>query len=579
MSLFLSNDYSNVSNNSNTQLNNESGQGQTSYKIASLVSGQQISGEVIQIDQNNIQIALDQNTVISAKMEQGIHLLLNSPMTFEVNKTKDSQITLRPLFINTAQTQTILQALSQAGIASNAENVDMISKMMQSGLSIDKNSVLDMYHQFTEYPDTDKNIIMEMTRLNLPINEATVEQYIGYQNMENQLTNACLSLTDQIELAYNDIKAEYGVESADDFLQKMIEVIIKPEIEAVHQKPVSEQIQMSDTIKPMNLQTAVEEQKIPDMSGQTAFEKDQIMNKTQYLNTEENVNTVKGLNIGESLNTADFTKTQEKVNIVEQFNALINGNRTENMKPDDITEAEKTNGTQILKTALLSENVHEHSGIKELISHIKSVFMEQWTLNPKEWIQANGKNTAADLERVYEEIRNTANRISKALQNTVAENSTLAKSAVSLKNNVDFLYQMNQNYTYFQLPLKLSGQYHNSELYVYSRKKNLTSFEEELTALVHLDMNFLGPVDVYVRLKEENVSTNFMLQDEETINFISAHLDTLDKRLEEKGYHTHSEVTLKQKPFSVCDELRSESGVRSQTMNNEMYHYSFDIRA
>ena len=49
-------------------------------------------------------------------------------------------------------------------------------------------------------------------------------------------------------------------------------------------------------------------------------------------------------------------------------------------------------------------------------------------------------------------------------------------------------------------------------------------------------MQFLGPLDVYVKLKDMNVSTQFTLADEKTLDFIVGHMDLLTQRLESKGY-------------------------------------------
>ena len=59
--------------------------------------------------------------------------------------------------------------------------------------------------------------------------------------------------------------------------------------------------------------------------------------------------------------------------------------------------------------------------------------------------------------------------------------------------------------------------------------------------MLHLDMEHLGPIDVYVKLNKKNVSTNFILESEELLNFVYSHIDELNERLEKLGYSTHFE--------------------------------------
>ena len=48
-------------------------------------------------------------------------------------------------------------------------------------------------------------------------------------------------------------------------------------------------------------------------------------------------------------------------------------------------------------------------------------------------------------------------------------------------------------------------------------------------------MEHLGSVDVYVKLAGKNVTTNFCLEDSETLDFVYDHIDRLNARLEALG--------------------------------------------
>ena len=119
----------------------------------------------------------------------------------------------------------------------------------------------------------------------------------------------------------------------------------------------------------------------------------------------------------------------------------------------------------------------------------------------------------------------------------------------------------------------MTGQETTGDLYVYANKKGLTK-EDSVSAFLHLDMEHLGPVDVYVAMQNRKVNTHFYLQDDAMIDFIQAHIHLLNERLEQKGYQMQTEVSQKDTPSGVTEEMRKDQE-ESVCINQ----YSFDVRA
>ena len=150
----------------------------------------------------------------------------------------------------------------------------------------------------------------------------------------------------------------------------------------------------------------------------------------------------------------------------------------------------------------------------------------------------------------------------------------MAKSVADLRSNLDFMNQINQMYSYVQLPLKMSEGKAHGDLYVYANKKSLASKDGSISALLHLDMEHLGPVDVYVAMQEQRVTTHFYLPDEAMLDFIEAHIHILNERLEKKGYALNPVLSVKNEEKTAVEEMLGtgeEVSVLSQ--------YSFDVRA
>ncbi len=136
--------------------------------------------------------------------------------------------------------------------------------------------------------------------------------------------------------------------------------------------------------------------------------------------------------------------------------------------------------------------------------------------------------------------------------------------------------QINQLYTYIQIPLKMNHKYQNSDLYVFTNKRNLSSKDGNISALLHLDMAHLGPVDVYVAMNQQNVNTRFTVRDDEVLDFLNERMDLLTDRLAKRGYSLKCEMSLK--TDEECDDPIGHI-LSADSKNTVLAQYGFDVRA
>ena len=206
---------------------------------------------------------------------------------------------------------------------------------------------------------------------------------------------------------------------------------------------------------------------------------------------------------------------------------------------------------------------------------LKDSVKAQMSIKPQD-VAGEGK-----IEELYEKIRSTSERISEMMSTIGREDSATAKSANALGDNVNFMNQLNEFVNYVQLPLKMAGEDANGELYVYTKKKNLSENNGNFSALLHLDMDHLGPMDIYVTMRDyTKVSTNFYLQSEDLLDFMESHIDELTKRLTDKGYDTSTRVTKKNPGEAItpiADEFTKEEATSSAPV--AVAKMRFDVRA
>lgn len=163
----------------------------------------------------------------------------------------------------------------------------------------------------------------------------------------------------------------------------------------------------------------------------------------------------------------------------------------------------------------------------------------QWLLSP---IDVENKET---VESLYQRLSEQTKEISNTLAEMTLSHSELSQDLSNMNQNLDFMQQMNQAMQYIQLPLQMSGSEATGDLYVYTNKRKLAENDGNVSAMLHLDMANLGPVDVYASITPgNNVYTKFYLANDEMIDFIEDNIHILNERLEKRGYNMKTEMVL-----------------------------------
>ncbi len=263
------------------------------------------------------------------------------------------------------------------------------------------------------------------------------------------------------------------------------------------------------------------------------------------------------------------------------INALAEGNAKDpaiqqnsgQVSPESIPGQENALENAASIKAKITEKLGELLKSDGITKLVKDSVRAQMSIKPQDVAQS-GK-----IEELYEKIQRTSSRITQLMENIGRADSSAAQAATALNDNVNFMNQLSEFVNYVQLPLKMAGEDANGELYVYTNKKNLNNADGNYSAFLHLDMEHLGPMDVYVTMRDHTkVSTNFYLATEELLDFMESHIDQLTKRLAEKGYDTNMKFTKKDpnEPVTpIADEFTKEEPEAKVVVS----HMRFDVRA
>lgn len=230
---------------------------------------------------------------------------------------------------------------------------------------------------------------------------------------------------------------------------------------------------------------------------------------------------------------------------------------------------------QAVQKALEENRQYGFSGVSRLLSGkemkllLRDVVEQQWLVKPQDLKQQN------KISELYERMGEQIRQMEGAMKAAGITRNSFLQTASDIRGNIEFMNQMNQMYTYLQMPLKLTGQNANGELYVYTNKKKFTDPAAELTAFLHLDLEHLGSTDVSVRMRNRKVHTNFYLPDDKAYGLVEKHLPILERRLKDKGYSCSVTITHEKKDVNFVDNIFR----KEQPQAGSLHRYSFDVRA
>ncbi|MEZ3506379.1 MAG: flagellar hook-length control protein FliK [Lachnospiraceae bacterium] len=535
--------------------------GERSYRvqneIRNLQPGQTIQGAVVSRNGNVAQIALSQELLINARIDQSISLALGQNMSFEVKTNNGSILSLAPLYANMANQATIQRALGAAGLPETAENVEMVARMMEEGMPIDKDTILNVSRQLLEFPGQNPASIIQMIRLGLSVTELSIEQFEQYQNASHQLLGSAETIMSELPEVFKELMSEGRTGQAYAFYGQVLDILAEGE-------SAGEVIQKGTE---NGAQQAQGSGSMPEESVQPG----RLMDPG-FLQAE-----------GPAGSSPVQEEGQNPVLTAKQWHDL--GNLLRELGVDEQTAAQVRGGGLPAKDVLaLIRHILSGAGKQEMPSQVlerlfggrefeglfKAEMGRQWLIEPRDVADPH------KVEQLYERIREQSARLHEAMQAAGKADLPVAKSVQNLQNNVDFMNQMNHVFAYIQLPLKLAGNNAHGDLYVYTNKKNLASRDGNVSALLHLDMEHLGALDVYVAMQQNKVSTNFTLQDESALDLIEQHISLLDERLTKRGYALKAQFQIK--------EEEQEGGIMQTILNQEknisvLSRTSFDMRA
>lgn len=584
-------------------------------QIRSFVPGQTIRGEIISRNGSDVQIKLADDMVLQAKIDQNMNLEVGKNMTFEV-RNNGIALTLSPLFENTSADMNVLKALDMAGLPVNETSVSMTRQLMEAGLPVDRNSLQQVYREIASFPQAQVSDVVNLHKLGLPVDETNINQMIAYRNLTHQLTEGMNTVLGALPDAMEGMVTEGNLQGLAGLYQELFDLVREGAGEGVllpretaSQDTASqgmaalmstEQAAMPEEALLGALEEAdahvgstpaaaagmlLEELGTGEAAGLSGQEGTQTgvvqeaVRTTETAGTEGTTGTARGEAVLSAVSRQALSEQLLSVLSELPLRAEEAGPLAERLKQfgqGNLSTEELFAATgRLLQAARTSENgvqnLHRIFSGEDFKNLLNASLKSLWTVRPEE-LAAPGK-----VEELYRRMDRQLKSLTQALENGGQAESGAFRATANMTQNIDFMNQLNQMYTYIQLPLHMSQGEAHGDLYVFTNRRSLAAKDGKISALLHLDMEYLGPVDVYVTLEQSKVNTKFYVRDDEMLDFLEAHMHILTERLQERGYDcsfsmtTRAEEKGKAPTSGIGPILEQEKGML-------ITQYAFDVR-
>lgn len=476
--------------------------------IRNLMTGDAFSGEVASLDNGVVTIKLADGSQLSASLQNQVNNITpGQNLTFVVTRNNGNTVLLKPMAQDMQSSYIAAKALEAAGLADIPANEEMVHELLNQNMSISAQTLNDMAKLAAKYPDAGTDTLVRLNKLGIPVTQENIRQFEAYSSYESSISDDISSLGSGIADRLSQIASGQGSAEAAQLMQTVTDILYGQNADgSVH---VVNADADSGTAQPEASQAGAAE--AYKNTGVGALVNAETRNALAGM-IEDTFGSIPQ-NLAQGLADGQMT--------AQEFMNTLSG-----MMSSSDVDAEKL-------SKLLSSD-----GYKEMFG---MVMRDTMRLSPSD-IQ---KKDA--ISEFYEKVRNNAGKLADALGGKTQEkqDSQLSKALNNIRNNVEFMNDLNRNMTYFQMPVRFSENNANGELYVFTNKKKLAKKGDDVSALLHLDMEHLGPMDIYVKLKGKNVSTNFCLESEEMLDFVYAHIDQLNDRLEKLGLNCHFDMKVR----------------------------------
>lgn len=479
---------------------NGSEQGNTALTILrSLADGDTFSANITDVSGEQVTITLDGGQSFTASLLNSTAYNIGDRADFVIQDNKGENIVLKAVTMQATALETAMinKSLKAAGIMPTLRNREMVLELMRNGMPIGRDALLDMVKELSSHSNAEIGGIIALKRMGIEVTDDSLKSYQNYKEYNGAMQRDIAALGEKLFESVDSGKALSDVVKllvGDELLtgNGTVEDNSKESTKtgAQTQQPVGTQADEKSDIAQKNLMSDVKNMVAGMVDNYNAATGRSLKLSYEFLNTDNLARFMNG-----------FARMAEEFEMEPLLKNKLHG----------VLKGDKA-------SRLLNELVRDTFSMK--------------------------MTDVADSESVKEHIAKTLDKLNSVSEYAASNQSAeLSNVASRMSNNMEFLNSMNQFMAAVQVPIKNIGEHGEGELYVYRRNKQKCGEDDTVKAFLHLDMEHLGALDIYLTLKGSSVATNFKVEDESVLDFLEANMEQLTKKLGEDGYNVTASIS------------------------------------
>lgn len=563
----LTNTTANSIQNTSTPVSNNK-----STSPSQFTKGEMLHGTITDVKNNEVSVLLEDGRQLTGRFIEQQTLSIGDKVSLQVEDTTSKMLHLKLVSNNTHALKdvTLEKALQAANLSKNEKNLSIVQELLRNKMPIDKNTILKLIQQSSTYTDVNIKDLVLMNKLDIPVTPANIQQLLNYMEGNQNLVNDLSNLNQSVQQFIDDLVNGNGMNPID----KLFSLILEEPEYSLQQNGVDgsqstihgeDSLNIAENLQ--NRELSSHPNRIENATEANNFNPLETGVLNQHIEGKEEISHPNGI--------GQFLTLEERQNL---SSLLMDKNNpsTKETTAEAITKQilDGTISSKELLAFIKTTLEHPSSTVsKELLSSkelkeiIKNHLEEKWTLTPDE--VKNKEELQAHLSHLSKQSEELKDLMAKTYQD-----SSFIPHPNTVSDHLNFAQQLSQLFSYIPLPLRLKEQITNGELFVYKNRGRQIDTEEGAKVLLHLDMEYLGPMDIFVEMKQKNIKCDFYFESTESVNFMLPHIEDLNMAIKKIGYQIETSLQKKAQDINpVKEQIEEEINAGS------IERYNFDIRA
>lgn len=532
--------------------------------LSKLTVGDKINVQVIGINNNELTLRLPGGGEITATVTMNLDVNLGDFLDLNVKTKTDSQIELQTTKIPVGvpgepQREELTNILLSLKMPPDDRNIDIAKGLISQNMPLNMENI--------------QKVISTARTFGLDIKSAVffvannLEQVTDAANVLNKLSNNELKLSENL----NSLTAELSKSVSNDDLGRIIDNYNTQQLNKQGNKIANNEDTIINLIKnydnsskmTKSIANNVVEQLIDifKFSENNNDLKNAI--KQNFANAQENINAV-GSDFDTNIQNAARVvsdkgiqtinnNSQVLTNILDtklnpEIKNLFNGSVSENEVIGLLDKIDKGLSEFVKNNTKLTEELVKliKSTPKTILEHDNNMLAVKNAKNDifsniKEFLKVplfkDGRTNFEDAAKVLDELNTKITAIDEYIKaNPVSNNEQLAPLTGEIKNSINFMNNVNNNFVYYQVPINVNLNQTEFDLYVAKRERKSKIDPKNTSIFISLNTNNLGLVESLISINYKSIDFNFRLQDKRIIDLFEKNRGILEELITDKGY-------------------------------------------